>query len=85
MPTLRFPNPEELPPEDRVVLDRMSKRMGRPIEESSGVFRAQSWWPSLLEANHEQVLYGFRLKGQLPELTKQAMHVAISMTNRCEF
>jgi hypothetical protein len=31
------------------------------------------------------MLYSFRFQGQIPTLTKEAMHAAVSMTNRCEF
>jgi AhpD family alkylhydroperoxidase len=30
-------------------------------------------------------MYSFQFQGKLPELTKQCMHVAVSMVNRCEF
>ncbi len=85
MPTLRFANAEDLPPEERAVLERIAKRMGRAPDDFGEIFRAQAHWPTYLEANHQQTLYGFRIKGQLPEITKQAMHVAVSMANRCEY
>lgn len=85
MPTLRFAYADDLPPDERAVLERITKRMGRAPDELGDIFRAQAHWPSYLEANHAQALYGFRIKGHLPELTKQAMHVAVSMANRCEY
>ena len=42
-------------------------------------------WPRYLEANHRQTLYGFRLQGAIPALTKEAMHAAVSMANKCDF
>jgi alkylhydroperoxidase family enzyme len=85
MPTLRFAHAEDLSAERRAVLERVAKRMGRAPDELGEIFRAQAHWPEYLEANHVQTLYGFGIKGELPELTKQAMHVAVSMANRCEY
>ncbi len=85
MTTLRLPRPEDLPPEDRRVLERVAQRLGVAPEKMSMIWQAQAHWPQLLEANHRQMLYGFRFQGQIPTLTKEAMHVAVSMINRCEF
>lgn len=85
MPTLEFARAADLPPEDRAILERVAKRMGKAPDDLGGIFRAQAHWPAYLEANHVQTLYGFRLQGRLPEITKQAMHVAVSMANRCEY
>ncbi|MDE3077343.1 MAG: hypothetical protein KGJ86_18150 [Chloroflexota bacterium] len=86
MTTLRLPTLEDLSPEDRELAGRIAKMMGRnPWQEATGPFRAMGHWPQLLEANHRQALYSFNFKGALPELTKHAMHVAVSVTHRCEF
>jgi alkylhydroperoxidase family enzyme len=50
-----------------------------------GIFGVQAHWPAWLEANYEQTLHGYRMHGTLPSLAKEAMHVAVSMTNRCNF
>ena len=42
-------------------------------------------WPRYLEANHGQTLYGFRMQGAIPTLTTEAMHVVVSMANKCDF
>lgn len=85
MPTLRFPLVEALAPDDRAIVERLARRIGRSVPELPDIWRAQSYWPAWMEANHQQVLYGFRLQGALPQLTKEAMHVAVSMVNRCEY
>jgi len=85
MTTLRLPRPEELEPEDRSALERVAQRLGAAPDKLSMIWQAQAHWPQLIEANHRQMLYGFRFQGDVPNLTKEAMHVAVSMTNRCEF
>ncbi len=49
------------------------------------IWRAQYHWPELLEANHRHMLHSYGSQGALPALAKEAMHVAVSMANRCEF
>jgi hypothetical protein len=85
MTTLRLPKADELDAEDRQVLERVAKRMGMSSEQMSLIWQAQAHWPAHLEANYNQMLYSFRFQGQIPTLTKEAMHAAVSMTNRCEF
>ena len=85
MTTLGLPRPEDLSPEDRSVLEKVAHRLGVAPDKMSPIWQAQAHWPQLLEANHRQMLYGFRFQGQIPTLTKEAMHVAVSMINRCEF
>ncbi len=85
MPTLRFPRPDELTPSDRAVLERVAKRRGTTIERLSEVWRAQVHWPALLDANLDESAQAFLQIGRLPMLTKQAMHVAVSMANGCDF
>ncbi len=88
MPTLRFPPDfDDLAPEERAILERVAKRRGTTAERlvSSGIYGAQSHWPALLEANLNVAAQTFMRVGQLPELTKQAMHVAVSMSNGCEY
>jgi alkylhydroperoxidase family enzyme len=85
MTTLRIPGAEDLPDDDREVLERVARRLGVAPDQASMIWRAQYHWPQLLEANHRQTLYGYRLQGAIPSLTKEAMHVAVSMVNRCEF
>jgi len=84
MTTLRLPAPE-LEPDDRQVLERIAQRMGQAPEQMSMIWQAQTYWPQHLEANYRQMLYSFRFQGKIPSLTKEAMHAAVSMTNRCEF
>ena len=85
MTTLRLPKPGDLEPEDQQVLDAVAKRLGTTPDEMSMIWRAQAHWPQHLEANHRQMLYSFGFRGVIPALTKEAMHVAVSMHNRCEF
>jgi alkylhydroperoxidase family enzyme len=86
MPTLRFARADELPPEERAALELLARRMGSTPDQLAEIWRAQFHWPALAEANFQQVRYGFRsTQGALSALAKEAMHVAVSMTNRCEY
>jgi alkylhydroperoxidase family enzyme len=87
MTTLRIPELSELAADDRAALERVAKRMGQKPEDllRPGIFGVQTHWPAWLEANFEQTLQGYRLQGVLPGLAKEAMHVAVSMTNHCTF
>jgi alkylhydroperoxidase family enzyme len=85
MTTLRLPAAGDLPEEDRAVLEAVARRLGAPLDQLSDIWRAQMHWPRYLEANHRQTLYGFRLAGTIPTLTKEAMHAAVSMANKCDF
>jgi hypothetical protein len=85
MTTLRLPKTNDLAPEDSRILERVTKRMGMTVDQMSMIWQAQAYWPAHLEANYTQMLYSFRFQGQIPTLTKEAMHAAVSMTNRCEF
>lgn len=85
MPTLRFPRPGELSAADREVLERVAKRRGTSVEGLAEIWKAQAHWPALLEANIRESSAAFLGTGRLPMLTKQAMHVAVSMSNACDF
>lgn len=85
MTTLKLPAGDDLPDEDRSILEAVARRLGAPPDQLSDVWRAQMHWPRYLEANHRQVVSGFRLQGAIPTLTKEAMHVAVSMANKCDF
>ena len=85
MTTLKLPSADDLPEEDRAVVEAVARRLGAPPDQLSDIWRAQMHWPPYLEANHRQGLYGFRLLGAIPTLTKEAMHAAVSMANKCDF
>ncbi len=85
MTTLRLPAADDLPEEDRAVVEAVARRLGAPPDQLSDIWRTQMHWPRYLEANHRQTLYGFRPQGALPVLTKEAMHAAVSMANKCDF
>ena len=85
MPTLRFPRLDDLTADERAVLERIAKRRGTTPEQLSEIWKAQAHWPALLEANLDEAVAAFMQVGRLPELTKQAMHVGVSMTNACDF
>jgi len=85
VPTLRFARLEDLRPEERAILERIAKRRGTTPDRLSEIWKAQAHWPALLEANLDESVASFMYVGRLPELTKQAMHVAVSMTNGCDF
>jgi hypothetical protein len=83
--TLRLPPAGERPDGDRAVVEAVARRLGTTPDELSDIWRAQMHWPRYLEVNHRQGMSGFRLLGAIPTLTKEAMHAAVSMANRCEF
>ena len=85
MPTLRFVRPAELSDADRAILERLAKRRGTTIEDLSAIWQAQAHWPALVEANLDESVQAFMQIARLPMLTKQAMHVAVSMANACDF
>lgn len=85
MPTLRFPRLEDLSAKDREILERVAKRRGTTVEGLSEVWKAQAHWPPLLEANVRESSAAFMTAGRLPTLTKQAMHVGVSMSNACDY
>ena len=87
MTTLRIPQRSELSADDDATLERVAKRMGQKPEEllRPGIFGVQTHWPAWLEANFEHTLASYRFHGVLPPLAKEAMHVAVSMTNHCNF
>jgi hypothetical protein len=74
-----------MPDLDREALERLARRMNSEFDRISDIWRAQMHWPQYLEANHRETMYSFRVQGKLPELTKECMHGAVSMVNRCEF
>ncbi len=87
MTTLRTPEPSDFSPDDYATLERAAKRMGQKPEDllRPGIFGVQTHWPAWLEANFDHTLASYRAHGVLPQLAKEAMHVAVSMTNRCNF
>jgi len=85
MPTLCFVRPEDLNPEERAVPERIAKRRGTTIDGLSEIWKAQAHWPALVEANLNESVQAFMQIARLPMLTKQAMHVAVSMSNACDF
>jgi alkylhydroperoxidase family enzyme len=87
MTTLRAPRLGEFSTDDRAILERLARRMGQSEADllRPGIFGVQTHWPSWLEANFDHSLASYLRPGVLPPLAKEAMHVAVSMTNRCEY
>ena len=87
MPTLHTPQLSDFSDEDLAVLERISKRMGMSAEQllNPSIFGVQAHWPAWLEANHAEANQAYRMQGALPQLAKEAMHVAVSMANHCEY
>ena len=87
MTTLLKPELAEFSAEDRAILERVAKQTGQDPQDllRPAIFGVQARWPAWLEANHQQTRYSYRLQGVLPQLAKEAMHVAVSMTNHCNF
>ena len=84
MPTLRFRRFDEIPPEDLEHVAFLRARM-RGREDIDGIWGAQAHWLQYMAANHQQALAGYQLQGVLPRLAKEAMHVAVSMSNSCDY
>ncbi len=84
MPTLRFRRMDEIPPEDQrhVAFLRSGVKDGGEI---GGIYGAQAHWPAWLGANHKEGQASYQFEGALPQVAKEAMHVAVSMTNGCHF
>ena len=87
MTTLHTPQLSDFSDEDRAILERMAKRMGQSAEQllHPSIFGVQAHWPAWLEANHAETNQAYRIQGKLPPLAKEAMHVAVSMTNHCNY
>lgn len=87
MTTLHTPTPADFTAEELAVLERAAKRMGQTVEQllRPSIFGVQAHWPAWLEANHAESTEAYRRQGQLPQLAKEAIHVAVSMTNHCEY
>lgn len=87
MTTLRTPQLSDFSADDRATLERVAKRLGQSPEAllQPGIFGVQTHWPAWLEANLEHSLATYMFRGTLPPLAKEAMHVAVSMTNHCEY
>jgi len=56
-----------------------------PGEDRTRNRGVQAHWPAWLEANVDHALATYMARGTLPPLAKEAMHVAVSMTNHCEY
>ncbi len=87
MTTLCTPQMSDFSADDQATLERVAKRLGQKAGDllRPSIFGVQTHWPAWLEANFQQTLYGYRLHGVLPPLAKEAMHVAVSMTNHCTY
>jgi hypothetical protein len=87
MTTLKAPQLTDFSPDDHAILDRIATRMGRTVEEviQPSIFGVQAHWPAWLEANLDHSLATYMRPGVLPQIAKEAMHVAVSVTNNCEY
>lgn len=87
MTTLRTPQWSDFSSDDQAALERVARRMGRSTADllRPGIFGVQAHWPAWLEANVDHSLATYWLHGSLPPLAKEAMHVAVSMTNHCDY
>ena len=87
MTTLRTPQLADFSPDDRAILERLAARLGQTAEAliQPSIFGVQSHWPAWLETNFQHSLATYLRQGALPPLAKEAMHVAVSMTNHCEY
>lgn len=87
MTTLRAPQLSDLSADDLAALERVARRLARTPEEllQPSIFGVQAHWPAWLEANVDHSFATYISHGTLSPLAKEAMHVAVSMTNHCEY
>ena len=84
MPTLRFRRFDEIPPEEQASFAFLRARL-RGQQEIGGIWGAQAHWPEYMATNHRQGLASYLFQGALPQAAKEAMHVAVSMVNGCDY
>ncbi len=87
MTTLHEPRLADFSSDDRATLERISTRLGQTVEQllHPNIFGVQAHWPEWLEANLNHSLVTYMRPGLLPSIAKEAMHVAVSMTNSCNY
>lgn len=87
MTTLQPPTLDQFSADDREILDHVAARLGRTVDDllRPGIFGVQAHWPAWLEANLNQARATYMHRGLLPPLVKEAMHVAVSMGNGCDY
>ncbi len=85
MTTLPIPDPTTATGRTREVLELAARRNGQTLENLSYILRAMAHWPEWLEANLAQTAATFKGAGQLPPLTRECLHIAISASNNCRF
>lgn len=87
MTTLRTPSLSDFSEEEQAALGRIAARTGMSMEQllKPGIFGVQAHWPAWLEANLDHSFATYLGRGALPQIAKEAMHVAVSMTNHCEY
>ena len=85
LPTLHDPVMTDFSQEEQAILAKIAQRQGRSAEEllQPTIAGVQAHWPAWLETNHLETNQSYRLQGRLPQLAKEAIHVAVSMTNNC--
>lgn len=87
MTTLRAPQLSDFSADDQAALERVAKRTAQTVEGllRPGVIGVQAHWPAWLELNFDHSRATYMSHGILPPLAKEAMHVAVSMTNNCDY
>jgi hypothetical protein len=85
MATVHIPRYDELSEEQREVVARLAKREGVAADELSLSYRAKVHWPEYFDASTNELRYNFKALGALPTMTKEGIHVAVSMVNKCDF
>jgi alkylhydroperoxidase family enzyme len=85
--TLHRPRLSDFSPQEQATLERIAKRMGQAAKDlfRPSIVGVQAHCPAWLEGNFEQTLHSYRRQGVLPTLAKEAMHVTVSVTNRCNY
>lgn len=87
MTTLRASQLFDFSVEDQATLERVARRMGQSVDGllRPGIFGVQAPWPAWLQANFEHTLATYWSRGALAPLAREAMHVAVSVANNCEY
>lgn len=85
MPTVHIPQTDDMSDAQREVVTTVARREGVDPDALSLVYRAKIHWPEYLEATSHEVRYDYKALRTLPDMTKEAIHVTVSMVNKCDF
>ena len=87
MLTLRMPEWSQFSEEEQAYFAEAAKRQGISLERmmQPSIGGVQAHWPAWQAANRAELTQSYRVQGKLSQLTKEAMHTAVSMVNGCDY